>query len=105
MLAISYQGREITTVESLSRRGELDPLQKAFCEQGGQQCGFCTPGILMMARALLLENPNPNVQEIMEALAGNLCRCTGYTKIISSIQKAALEYQKARQEDPQRVAI
>lgn len=105
MLAVSYQGREIQTVESLSRKGELDPLQSAFCDQGGQQCGFCTPGILMTARALLLENPDPSVAEISQALAGNLCRCTGYTKIIDAVRKAALDYQEARRNDPQRIAL
>src|SRR5215471_18257554 len=97
MLAVSYQGGHIETVESLAEKGELDPLQKAFCEEGGQQCGFCTPGILMTARALLQENSTPTVEQIGQALAGNLCRCTGYTKIISAIQKAALDYDKKRQ--------
>ena len=105
MLSISYQGRDIQTVEGLSCNGELDPLQKAFCDQGGQQCGFCTPGILMSALALLSENPNPSVEEIAQALAGNICRCTGYTKIISAVQKAARDYQETRQKDPQRIAI
>lgn len=103
MLAVSYQGRSIETVESLEQKGELDPLQKAFCEEGGQQCGFCTPGILMTARALLQQNADPSVEQISHALAGNFCRCTGYTKIISAIRKAALEYEKKRQ--PQKVAI
>src|SRR3972149_8976300 len=80
MLAVSYQDRKIQTVESLSQNGQLDPLQDAFCKAGGQQCGFCTPGILMSARALLLENSSPTVEEISQALAGNICRCTGYTK-------------------------
>ncbi len=105
MLAVSYQGREIQTVESLSRKGELDPLQRAFCDEGGQQCGFCTPGILMTARALLLENPDPSVEEISQALAGNLCRCTGYTKIIAAVRRAAQDYQEARRNDPQRIAL
>ena len=103
MLAVSYQGKNIETVEGLSKRGELDPLQKAFCEEGGQQCGFCTPGILMSARALLQQNPKPSVEEIAQAIAGNLCRCTGYTKIISAIRKAALDYEEARQ--AQKIAI
>jgi carbon-monoxide dehydrogenase small subunit len=76
MLAVSYQKKGITTVEGLAKNGQLDPLQKAFCTEGGQQCGFCTPGILMSARALLLENPNPTVQDINQALAGNVCLCT-----------------------------
>lgn len=105
MLAASYQGREIVTIEGLANCNELDPLQKAFCDEGGQQCGFCTPGIILCARALLLENSDPTVQEIAQAIAGNLCRCTGYTKIISAIRKAALEYRKDREREPQRVAI
>ena len=104
MLAISYQGREITTVEGLAENGQLDPLQKAFCTEGGQQCGFCTPGILMSARALLLDNPNPSVEEIGTALAGNVCRCTGYTKIIAAILRAAADYQEAAEKE-QRIAI
>lgn len=105
MLAASYQDREITTIEGLACGNELDPLQNAFCEEGGQQCGFCTPGMILSARALLLENSDPSVEDISRAIAGNLCRCTGYTKIISAIRKAALEYQKKRQDDdPQRVA-
>jgi aerobic-type carbon monoxide dehydrogenase small subunit (CoxS/CutS family) len=104
MLAISYQNREITTVEGLAQNGQLDPLQKAFCTEGGQQCGFCTPGILMCARALLLENTNPTVQEIGQALAGNICRCTGYTKIIAAIQRAARDYQEAAEKED-RVAM
>ena len=104
MLAVSYQGREITTVEGLAKNGQLDPLQKAFCTEGGQQCGFCTPGILMSARALLLENPDPTVEEIGVALAGNSCRCTGYTKIIAAILRAAADYQEAAEKE-RRVAI
>jgi aerobic-type carbon monoxide dehydrogenase small subunit (CoxS/CutS family) len=99
MLAISYQGKEVTTVEGLAQNGQLDALQKAFCTEGGQQCGFCTPGILMTARALLLDNPTPTVQDIGQALAGNSCRCTGYTKIIAAIQRAARDYQEAAQKE------
>jgi len=99
MLAVSYQNREITTVEGLAKNGQLDALQKAFCTEGGQQCGFCTPGILMTARALLLENPNPSVQDIGQALAGNMCRCTGYTKIIAAIQRAARDYEEAAEKE------
>ena len=106
MLAVSYQGQNIETVESLAQKGELDPIQKAFCDEGGQQCGFCTPGILMTSCALLRKNDDPTVVEIAQALAGNLCRCTGYTKIISAIRKAALEFQKTRKnKEPQKVAI
>ena len=104
MLAVSYQGSEITTVEGLAQNGQLDPLQRAFCTEGGQQCGFCTPGILMSARALLVENPNPTVAEIQKALAGNVCRCTGYTKIIAAVLRAAADYQEAAGKE-ERIAI
>lgn len=104
MLAISYQDRDILTIEGLAEKGELDPIQQAFCTEGGQQCGFCTPGMILSARALLVENPDPSVAEISEAIAGNLCRCTGYTKIIAAIQRAAREYQESRSKD-ERVAI
>lgn len=105
MLAVSYQNKEITTIEGIADKGQLDALQRAFCEEGGQQCGFCTPGMILSARALLMENPNPSVEDISKAIAGNLCRCTGYTKIISAIRKAALEYQKASDGEPDRIAI
>lgn len=105
MLAVSYQNCDILTIEGLAQKGELDPIQKAFCSEGGQQCGFCTPGMILSARALLVENDDPSVTDISQAIAGNLCRCTGYTKIIAAIQKAALDYRKSRQKDDQRVAI
>ncbi len=83
------EGREITTVEGLAEPGQLNHLQAAFAETGGAQCGFCTPGILMSAWALLLRNPAPTREEIRAALAGNLCRCTGYTKIYEAVELAA----------------
>jgi aerobic carbon-monoxide dehydrogenase small subunit len=83
------QQTKITTVEGLSRDGKLDSLQQAFLECGGAQCGICTPGMLIAARTLLDDNPRPTRLEIKEAIAGNLCRCTGYLKIIDAIQKAA----------------
>lgn len=86
---LEAEGRRITTVEGLAGAGEPHPLQAAFGEHGAAQCGFCTPGILMSAHALLQRNPSPTRQEIREALAGNLCRCTGYTKIYQAIEKAA----------------
>ena len=79
----------ILTVEGLARDGRLDPLQRAFLECGGAQCGICTPGMLIAARALLDENADPTRDEIKEAIAGNLCRCTGYVKIIDAIAKAS----------------
>ncbi len=82
-------GSTILTVEGLARDGRLDPLQQAFLECGGAQCGICTPGMLIAARALLDETPRPSRDEIKEAIAGNLCRCTGYVKIIDAIQQAA----------------
>jgi carbon-monoxide dehydrogenase small subunit len=83
------QQTQITTVEGLARDGQLDPLQQAFLECGGAQCGICTPGMLIAARALLDETPHPTRDEIKEAIAGNLCRCTGYVKIIDAIEQAA----------------
>ena len=82
-------GSTILTVEGLAHDGRLDPLQQAFLECGGAQCGICTPGMLIAARALLDETPRPSRDEIKEAIAGNLCRCTGYVKIIDAIQQAA----------------
>lgn len=83
------QGAEMFTAEGLSRDGRLDPLQRAFLECGAAQCGICTPGMLISARSLLEANPQPTREEIKEAIAGNLCRCTGYIKIIDAIQIAA----------------
>jgi carbon-monoxide dehydrogenase small subunit len=83
------EGREVTTVEGLASPGELHPLQEAFDVLGAAQCGFCTPGILMSAQALLERNANPSRVEIQEALSGNLCRCTGYTKIYEAVEAAA----------------
>lgn len=83
------QGGAILTVEGLARDGRLDPLQQAFLECGGAQCGICTPGMLIAARALLDANAQPTRDEIKEGIAGNLCRCTGYTKIIDAIEQAA----------------
>ena len=91
VLAAEIDGAEIRTVEGLSKDGQLDPLQVAFVENTGTQCGFCTPGILISARALLDRNPNPQYHEIQSALRGNLCRCTGYNRIIDTIQSVAQE--------------
>ena len=86
--AMKAHGREVVTIEGLSRDGELHPLQRAFIEKGSVQCGYCTPGMIMSAKALLDENPQPNPDEIEEAIAGNLCRCTGYFQIIEAIEAA-----------------
>jgi aerobic-type carbon monoxide dehydrogenase small subunit (CoxS/CutS family) len=91
-LALQADGRDVTTIEGLSAAdGELHPLQRAFLDQGGVQCGFCTPGMLISAKALLDENPQPSEDEIRLALSGNLCRCTGYSGIVRAVQTAAQE--------------
>jgi aerobic-type carbon monoxide dehydrogenase small subunit (CoxS/CutS family) len=83
------EGAEVTTVEGLARGGLLHPLQTAFAEEGAAQCGYCTPGMLMAAKALLDGNPRPSRDEIAQAISGNLCRCTGYTAIYEAVEKAA----------------
>ena len=88
------QGSSIITVEGLARGGRLDPLQSAFLDCGGAQCGICTPGMLIAARALLDVNTRPTLDEIKEGIAGNLCRCTGYTRIIEAIKQAASQQQQ-----------
>jgi aerobic-type carbon monoxide dehydrogenase small subunit (CoxS/CutS family) len=88
-LPVECEGREVRTVEAMAQGGELHPLQQAFVELGAAQCGYCTPGFLLVAEALLAENPRPTRQEIAEATAGNLCRCTGYLKIFEAIELAA----------------
>jgi carbon-monoxide dehydrogenase small subunit len=88
-LAIETQGHAITTIEGLANPGELDPLQDAFAEAGGVQCGFCTPGMILSAKALLDHEPNPTEAEVRSALSGNLCRCTGYGKIVEAVLQAA----------------
>jgi carbon-monoxide dehydrogenase small subunit len=88
MLAISYQKAEVTTIEGVAHGSKLDPLQHGFCMEGGAQCGFCTPGMILTAKHLLTRNSDPTDQEINEALSGNLCRCTGYTQILASVRKA-----------------
>ena len=89
VLGVEADGHEIVTVEGLSREGELDSLQQAFIDHNAVQCGFCTPGVLISARALLNRNSHPTAAEIREAIAGNLCRCTGYTRMVRAIQAAA----------------
>ncbi len=98
VLPVETEDRRITTVEGMAEGGRLHPLQQAFAELGAAQCGYCTPGILLTATALLAERPSPTRQEVKEALAGNLCRCTGYTKILDAVELAALRMgrQEAR---------
>ena len=89
VLAVEADGQEITPIEGLAKDGQLDVVQQMIIEKGGVQCGFCTPGMLISARALLNRNPHPSEQDVVEALVGNLCRCTGYSRIIESVQAAA----------------
>ena len=95
-LPVECQGRRITTVEGMAEGGRLHPLQQAFAELGAAQCGYCTPGILLTAQALLADNPAPTRDEIRHALAGNLCRCTGYIKILEAVELAALRISGER---------
>ena len=96
MLAIECEGRAIETVEGLARGSTLHPLQAAFADLGGAQCGYCTPGILMTAKALLDHEPAPDRERIKEALSGNLCRCTGYLQICESVEEAARRMREER---------
>lgn len=96
MLAAQVDGHELTTVEGLMDGGELHPVQEAFWEKHGMQCGFCTPGFVVSSAALLEDNEEPTIPEIRDHLAGNICRCTGYTKIIDSVQEAAELKQEKR---------
>ncbi len=100
VLALQARGKEIITIEGLESNGELDRLQQAFIDQGAIQCGYCTPGMIMAAKALLMGNPHPSEAEIRLGIAGNLCRCTGYLKIISAIQEVAgTNLRKGGQDD------
>jgi carbon-monoxide dehydrogenase small subunit len=89
VLAMEAEGQNILTVEGLAQGPEMHPLQEAFIKYGGFQCGFCTPGMLLSAKALLDENPNPTDAEIRQGISGNLCRCTGYAKVVESIREAS----------------
>ena len=89
VLAVECDGAHLTTVEGLAHDNQLDPLQQAVIEQGGVQCGFCTPGVLVSARALLDRNPRPSDFDIRDALLGNLCRCTGYLRLVEAVKDAA----------------
>lgn len=95
VLAVECDGAEVITVEGLAGDQQLNPVQEAIIHAGGVQCGFCTPGILISSRALLNRNPNPNEEEIREALVGNLCRCTGYIRIIEGVKEAARMQKEA----------
>jgi carbon-monoxide dehydrogenase small subunit len=94
-LAVQADGGKVETVEGLEQNGELHPLQEAFSEHHGLQCGYCTPGMLMASKSLLEENPNPTADEIRKGIAGNLCRCTGYVNIIKAVDAAAVKMQEA----------
>jgi aerobic carbon-monoxide dehydrogenase small subunit len=91
VFAVQADGRELTTVEGLRHDGALHPIQEAFKEEHGLQCGFCTPGMMLTSAALLEENPDPSEEEIRWALSGNICRCTGYQNIVKAVQRAASE--------------
>ena len=94
VLAVEAHGKDILTIEGLARNGHLHPLQTAFVQEGAVQCGYCTPGMLLSAKALLDENPKPSDEAIKKAIEGNLCRCTGYTGIIKAIQAVAKNSKK-----------
>jgi carbon-monoxide dehydrogenase small subunit len=96
-LAICHSGKEITTIEGLAQNGKLHPLQDAFVDEGAVQCGYCTSGMILSAKALLDKNPDPTTDEIKEAIRGNLCRCTGYVNIIQAIKAGAARMREISQ--------
>ena len=96
VLAVQADGAEVTTIEGLGSEGSLHPVQEGFWEHHGLQCGYCTPGMIMAAVDLLGDNPDPDEQEVREGISGNICRCTGYNKIVEAIQYAADKLQEAR---------
>ena len=96
VLAVEAQGKEVMTIEGLAQNGELHPMQQAFIDHGALQCGFCTPGMLLSAKALLDENPSPTEDEVKEAISGNLCRCTGYTDAVNAILDVAERMKEAK---------
>ncbi len=100
LFAVQADGGSVETVESLATNGELHPLQEGFWEKHGLQCGYCTPGMLMTAKELLARNPDPTEEEIRWGISGNLCRCTGYNKIVEAIQYAAEKMREAEEEAP-----
>ena len=95
LLAVQVNGAEIQTVEGLEQNGTLDPIQEGFTEEHGLQCGFCTPGMMLVGKALLARNPDPSEAEIRQAISGNLCRCTGYVNIVKAIQSAGKKIREA----------
>jgi carbon-monoxide dehydrogenase small subunit len=100
VLAVQVDGATVTTIEGLAEGGRLHPMQRAFHENHGLQCGFCTPGMIMQAVDLLNDNPDPSDAEVREGIEGNLCRCTGYQNIVKAIQAAARERQPAQESQP-----
>lgn len=94
VLAVQANNREVLTIEGIAEDGKLHPIQQAFVEEGAVQCGFCSPGMILSAKALLEDNPKPDEKEIRTAISGNLCRCTGYQKIVEAIQSAAQTMEK-----------
>jgi carbon-monoxide dehydrogenase small subunit len=95
LLAVQVNGAQIQTVEGLEQNGKLDPIQEGFTEEHGLQCGFCTPGMMLVGKALLAHNPDPSEAEIRQAISGNLCRCTGYVNIVKAIQYAGKKMREA----------
>ena len=95
VLAVEAEGRSVGTIEGMAKGDKLHPLQKAFLEHNGLQCGICTPGVLIAARSLLEKNPNPTEEEVRFGLAGNLCRCTGYDKIVRAVMETAADMREA----------
>jgi carbon-monoxide dehydrogenase small subunit len=95
VLAVEADGKQVLTVEGLAAGAKLHPLQEAFVEEGAIQCGYCTPGMLLSSKALLDENPAPTEAEVREALGGNLCRCTGYVRIVDAVMRASMKYDRA----------
>ncbi|MFW5943065.1 MAG: (2Fe-2S)-binding protein [bacterium] len=99
LFAVQANGKSIQTIESMAQNGDLHPLQEGFWEKHGLQCGYCTPGMIMSASYLLSKNPQPSETEIREAISGNLCRCTGYNKIVEAIQYAAEKMSESEEEE------
>ncbi|MBI4329935.1 MAG: (2Fe-2S)-binding protein [Chloroflexi bacterium] len=95
-LAVEAQGKKIVTIEGMANHGQLHPIQQAFIDHGAIQCGYCTPGMILSARALLDRNPRPSLQDVKDGMYGNLCRCTGYTRIVQAIQAAAAKLAQDR---------